>query len=65
MDTHGKKEKRILSLEPAWIQIPALTLTSYVFRAHYQTPLNLCPLDHNDIIPKELLEKLIEKNTVC
>ena len=60
-----KKRKSILSSDPACRKIPALTLTSYVFRAHYQTSLNLCPLDHNNMILKGLLDKLIEENTVC
>ena len=61
MDKKGK----ILSLDPACRKIPTLILTIYVFRAHYQTSLNLCPLDHNNMILKGLLDKLIEKNTVC
>lgn len=39
MDTYGKKEKGILSLGPACVQILDLTLTSCIFRASNQTSL--------------------------
>lgn len=40
------KKKKIISLNPAYIQIPALTLTNtnWALRAHALTPLNLCVL---------------------